>query len=94
LNDYYVYILTNRSNKVMYIGVTNELERRLYEHKNQMVDGYAKDYNVQKLVYFESVPDVRAAIAREKQIKGWPRAKKNALVEGLNPEWRDLSEDW
>ena len=92
--EYFVYILTNCSNKVMYIGVTNDLERRLCEHRQGLVDGFTKRYNVKKLVYFEQGCSVEDAIAREKQLKGWSRAKKNALVESLNPDWNDLSKDW
>ena len=91
---YYTYILTNWNNKVMYIGVTNNLERRLYEHRNHLADGFTKKYNVYKLVYFESTSDVRAALEREKQLKGWNRIKKNELVQTMNPDWYDLSEDW
>ncbi len=91
---YFVYILTNTHNTTVYIGVTNDLQRRLYEHKNHLVSGFTKQYNLHKLVYFECTSDVRAAIAREKQLKGWTRAKKNALIESENPQWRDLSEDW
>ena len=91
---YYVYILTNWSNKVLYTGVTNNLERRLYEHKNKLVKGFTEKYNVNKLVYYDSTTDVKAAIAREKQIKGWTRNKKNALIENINPQWNDLSENW
>ncbi len=91
---YCVYILTNWSGRVMYIGVTNDLQRRLYEHRHQMADGFTKRYNIHKLVYFEQTGDIRAAIAREKQLKGWSREKKNALVASANPMWRDLSEDW
>ena len=91
---YYVYILTNTYNTVLYIGITNNLERRLYEHKNKLADGFTKKYNLHKLVYFDSTTDVRAAIEREKQLKGWTRAKKNALIEESNPNWVDLSEDW
>ena len=91
MNTYYTYILTNWNNHVMYIGVTNNLQRRLYEHRNGMMDGFTKRYNVNKLVYFEQTNDPKAAICREKQLKGWTRAKKNALVERMNPEWRDLS---
>ena len=91
---YYTYILTNWNNKVMYIGMTNNLERRLYEHRRHVADGFTSKYNVNKLVYYESTTDVKAAIAREKQLKGWLCARKNALVEGMNPTWRDLSEDW
>ena len=88
---YYVYMLTNQSNRVLYTGVTSNLTRRLYEHKNELADGFTKKYHVHKLVYFDTTTDVRAAIEREKQIKGWTRAKKNALVESINPQWRDLS---
>ena len=94
MNQYYVYILTNWNNRVMYIGVTNDLRRRLYEHQEELVDGFTKDYHVHKLVYFETTSDVKAAIEREKQLKGWRREKKNGLVERLNPTWKDLSEDW
>ena len=89
---YYVYILTNKTDKVMYIGVTNDIIRRVYEHRNHMIDGFTAKYNVTKLVYVESAPDVRDAIQREKQLKGWTRAKKNALVETVNPKWEDLWE--
>ena len=78
----------------MYIGVTNDLERRIYEHKNKIIEGFTKKYNVNKLVYYEQTTDVEAAIEREKQLKGWKREKKNNLVETINPEWRDLSEDF
>lgn len=91
---YYVYILTNWTNKVLYTGVTNNLERRLYEHKNKLVKGFTEKYNVNKLVYFDSTIDVKAAIAREKQIKGWTRQKKKDLIESMNPQWKDLSESF
>ena len=94
MKQYFVYILTNWNNKVMYIGVTNNLQRRLYEHQNALVEGFTKEYNVHKLVYYEVTTDVEAAIAREKQLKGWRREKKNALVESMNPTWKDLSEEW
>ena len=87
---YYVYILTNKTNKVMYIGVTNDITRRVYEHRNHLVEGFTSKYNVTKLVYVETAKDVRDAIQREKQLKGWIRAKKNALVESVNPQWKDL----
>ena len=92
--QYYVYILTNKNNRVMYIGVTNDLERRLYEHKHELVDGFTKRYHVHKLVYYEQTSDVRSAIQREKELKGWLREKKNTLVETMNPDWHDLSKDW
>ena len=91
---YYVYLLTNWNNKVIYLGVTNNLERRLYEHKNKLVKGFTEKYNVNKLVYFEETQDVTAAIAREKEIKKWRREKKNQLVEQINPNWKDLSSEW
>ena len=87
---YYVYILTNTYNTVLYIGVTNNLERRLYEHKNKLVEGFTKKYNLHKLVYFDTTTDVRSAIEREKQIKSWKRKKKNQLINGFNPCWKDL----
>ena len=94
MKNYFVYILTNWNDRVMYIGVTNDLQRRLYEHKNKLADGFTKRYNVHKLAYYEVTTDVNSAIAREKQLKGWSRAKKNALVETMNPDWHDLSEAW
>jgi putative endonuclease len=92
--NFYIYILTNWNDKVMYIGMTNNLERRLHEHKNKLVDGFTKKYNVNKLVYYEHGTDVHAAIAREKEIKKWRREKKNNLVMTMNPEWKDLSIEW
>ena len=91
---YFVYILTNWNNNVMYIGVTNNLERRLYEHKNAATDSFTERYNINKLVYFESCKDINAAIEREKQLKGWRREKKNALVESKNSTWEDLTNVW
>ena len=91
---YFVYILTNFTNKVLYTGVTNNLERRLYEHKNELADGFTKRYHIHKLVYYEATTDVYSAISREKQIKGWLRAKKIELIEKENPEWKDLSDEW
>jgi putative endonuclease len=91
---FYVYILTNQSNKVLYTGITNDLERRLYEHQNKLVKGFTSKYNVNKLVYFDCTTEARSAIAREKQIKGWTRQKKLDLISELNPQWRDLSADW
>lgn len=89
---YYIYILTNVSNSVMYIGVTNDLKRRLAEHKNELIDGFTKRYHVHKLVYFEEYSEIKLALAREKQLKRWVRAKKNWLVETKNPNWLDWSE--
>ena len=90
--QYYVYILTNWNNKVLYVGVTNDLNRRLYEHQNELADGFTKKYHVHKLVYFETTTDVYSAISREKQLKGWKRERKNELVSSVNPEWNDLTE--
>ena len=92
--NYYVYILTNFNNKVMYIGVTNNLERRLYEHKNGISEGFTKTYNVKKLVYFEETNNIIEAIQREKELKKWRREKKNLLVEMQNKEWKDISDNW
>jgi putative endonuclease len=88
--NYYLYIITNWNNNVMYIGVTNDLVRRLYEHKNKFYDGFSKKYNLNKLVYFELFFNMSDAIRREKEIKKWRREKKNKLVESINPDWRDL----
>ncbi|MBM9531801.1 GIY-YIG nuclease family protein [Desulfoprunum benzoelyticum] len=94
MHNYYVYILTNWNNKVLYVGVTNDLERRLQEHRMKLVPGFTEKYNVNKLVYFEETQDIVAAVEREKEIKKWRREKKDALVAGSNPEWKDLSEGW
>jgi len=91
--QYFVYIMTNEGNRVLYTGVTNDLPRRVYEHKNKLVKGFTKKYNVIKLVFYEVCDDIESAILREKQIKGWLRLKKIALIESMNPEWRDLSLD-
>ena len=85
--------MTNRS-RTLYTGVTNDLERRVYEHKSGLVPGFTSRYNITVLVYYESFSDINEAIAREKQIKGWLRARKVALVESMNPEWRDLAREW
>ncbi len=90
MKDYYVYILTNEYNNVMYVGITNDLKRRVYEHKSGAVEGFTKKYHVHKLVYFEQCHDVKDAITREKQLKGWRREKKNALVQAVNPEWKEI----
>ena len=93
MKEYYVYILANKSD-MLYTGVTNDLERRLYEHKNKKFEGYTKKFNINKLVYFEQTDDVTVAIAREKHIKGLLRSKKIELIKTTNPDFRDLSEDW
>ena len=91
--EYYVYIMTNKS-RTLYTGVTNDLVRRVQEHKSKVMRGFTSKYNIQFLIYFESTSSVHAALRREKQIKGWLRAKKLALIESMNPEWKDLSEGW
>ena len=93
MSDYYVYIMTNNSG-TLYVGVTNDLERRVYEHRHRTSDGFTKRYSLTRLVYYESTRDVRAAIQCEKEIKGWVRRKKIALIASTNPYWKDLSEAW
>ena len=93
MNTYFVYILANRSG-TLYVGVTNNLARRLYQHRHKLIPGFTSDYNIDRLIYFECSGDVRAAIAREKQIKRWRREKKVALIESVNRDWHDLSEKW
>ena len=91
--QYYVYIMANERNTVLYTGITNDLLRRVYEHKSHVDKGsFTAQYNIGKLVYYESTSDVEAAIAREKQIKGWNRKRKNKLVESKNPNWNELYE--
>ncbi len=91
MKTFYVYMMTNRSRVVLYTGVTNDLERRVWEHRHGEAKGFTKRYRCDRLVYFEDFTQVADAIAREKQIKGWTRAKKNALVESVNSPWADLS---
>ena len=91
--QYYVYILASLSG-TLYIGITNNLERRMVEHKEGLVEGFTKEYGVERLVYFEMYGDVRNAIHREKQLKGWRRDKKIALIEKVNPSWKDLAREW
>ena len=92
-NEYYIYIMSNVS-RTLYLGVTNDLQRRIYEHKQKVGHGFTRRYNLTLLVYFEATPGILAAIAREKQIKGWLRAKKVSLIESANPKWLDLSAQW
>ena len=94
MNSYYVYILTNKTNSVIYIGITNNLLRRLYEHKNKLLKGFTKKYNVNKLVYFEQTSDINEAIKREKILKKWNREWKIELIKKQNPEFKDLSSEW
>ncbi len=91
---YYVYLLASRPNGTLYAGVTNNLERRVVEHRQGAVEGFTKRYGVHRLVHFEETDDVAAAIQREKQLKGWSRAKKIALIESKNPTWKHLAEGW
>lgn len=93
MRDYYVYIMASVS-RVLYVGVTNDLARRIFEHKQKLIAGFTKKYNASRLIYFETFTDIHDAIAREKQIKGWRREKKITLIESSNPTWRDLCEDW
>jgi len=90
---YYVYILASR-NRVLYTGVTGDLVRRIWQHKNGIVDGFTRRYRTHAMVYFEETEDVESALLREKQIKGWVRAKKVAMIESVNPRWKDLSAGW
>jgi putative endonuclease len=90
---YFVYIMTNVS-RTLYTGVTNNLVRRVYEHKNKIIPGFTSRYNIAELVYFEETSDVQAALTREKEIKGWRRAKKSQLIASVNPKWLDLSSKW
>jgi putative endonuclease len=89
----YVYIMTNKNNTVLYTSVTGDLQKRVWQHREELVEGFTKRYNVVKLVYYEVCPDMLSAIAREKQLKGGSRQKKVDLINGLNPEWRDLYDD-
>jgi putative endonuclease len=91
--QYYVYIMTNHSG-TLYTGITSNLEHRVRQHKDKALPGFTAKYNIQYLIYYEASDDVHAAIAREKQIKGWTRAKKIELIESMNPEWLDLSAEW
>ena len=91
--QYYIYIMTNQRNTVLYTGVTNDLKRRCFEHREKLVEGFTSRYNITKLVYYEVCQDVVAAISREKQIKGGSRAKKVALVNKMNPGWKELYDE-
>ncbi|MAT57711.1 MAG: GIY-YIG nuclease [Ignavibacteriae bacterium] len=90
--SYYVYILTNINNKVLYIGVTNNLKRRIYEHKEKIIDGFTKTYNCNKLVWFQETNSIEEAIRQEKRMKKWKREYKENMINGLNPYWDDLYE--
>ncbi|MBP9864735.1 GIY-YIG nuclease family protein [Patescibacteria group bacterium] len=86
---YYIYIVSSESG-TLYIGMTNDLKRRIFEHREKLIDGFTKKYDCKKLIYFEETSDVYSAIAREKQLKNWNRGKKEHLIYGFNPEWKDL----
>ncbi len=90
MNDYYVYIITNKYNTTLYVGVTNNLVRRIYEHKNKLIDGFSAKYNLNKLIYYEHTNDIESAISREKQIKNYSRAKKEQLIGKFNSTKKDL----
>ena len=90
---YYVYMMTNRKHN-LYIGMTNDLGRRVYAHKHKLADGHTKKYNITWLVYYEETSDLMVARERERQLKGWRRSKKEALIETMNPRWKDLAQDW
>ena len=94
MQEYYVYILSNITNSTLYVGMTNDLKRRLYEHKNKLIPGFTEKYNVNKLVYYEQTTDVKVAIQREKNIKKWNREWKLELIKKNNPLFKDLSLDW
>ena len=89
----YVYIITNKTNRVLYTGVTSNLSKRIYEHINKFVEGFSKKYHLTKLVYYEICDSIEVAIRREKQIKGWLRAKKIVLIQDRNPKWKDLYDE-
>lgn len=91
---YYTYILTNKNNNLLYIGVTNDLRRRLYEHKSEHIEGFTKKYHIHKLIYFEEYSEINDAISREKQLKHWVREKKNSLIVAKNPTWSDIGESF
>jgi putative endonuclease len=91
--NYYVYILTTRNNKLLYIWITNNLIRRIYEHKEKLVEWFTSKYNINKLVYYEETNDVNSAINREKELKWWLRIKKDELINEMNPDWLDLYDE-
>jgi len=93
LKQGFVYILSNYANTVLYVGVTSDLVKRVYEHKNKLCDGFTSQYHINKLVYYECIEDISSAITREKQIKGGSRKKKIALIESVNREWKDLYDE-
>jgi putative endonuclease len=93
MNTYYVYILASKRNGTLYIGVTNDLIKRIFEHKNDLIEGFTKKYKVHRLVYYEQTEDIRSAIQREKRLKKWNRQWKIKLIEKINPDWKDLYDE-
>ena len=93
MKKYYIYIMTSMSGS-LYTGITSDLEKRVYQHKHKLADGFTKRYNVDRLAYYEETTDIEVALEREKEIKGWRRSKKISLIESHNPTWMDLAEDW
>ncbi|MBP7721456.1 MAG: GIY-YIG nuclease family protein [Alphaproteobacteria bacterium] len=94
MKQFAIYFMTNWTNKILYVGVTSNLEQRVWQHKSKIIEGFTKKYNTDKLVYFEQYEDSENAIKREKQIKNWSRKKKDILVNQMNPDWKDLSQKW
>ena len=94
IHQYFVYIMTNHRKTVLYTGMTNSLEKRVWQHKNHAIPGFTARYNCVWLIYFEVFQDVNQTISRETQIKTWSRKKKEALINSMNPEWKDLAADW
>ncbi len=92
MNKYYIYMITNRNNNVLYIGVTNDLKRRVFEHREKLVEGFSSKYNCSKLVWYEQTNNIGSAILREKQMKKWKREYNNNIINEMNPEWNDLYE--
>ncbi|MCJ7534784.1 MAG: GIY-YIG nuclease family protein [Anaerolineales bacterium] len=93
MKKYYIYIMSSTSG-TLYTGVTSDIEHRVHQHKHKLMDGFTKEYNVDRLAYYEETTDINVAIAREKEIKGWRRSKKISLIKSINPKWKDLAEDW
>jgi len=93
MKKYYIYIMSSMSG-TLYTGITSDLEKRVYQHKHKLADGFTKRYNVDRLAYYEETTDIEVALEREKEIKGWRRSKKISLIESHNPTWMDLAEDW
>ena len=94
VHQYYLYILSNKNNGTLYIGVTNDLERRMFEHKNKLIEGFTKNYGLNRLIYFQTFQYINDAIKREKNMKKWKRQWKIDVIEKENPNWSDLSKDW